>query len=111
MKPFHRIVRGPKKRGSSVHVFLGGASKYGKSHFPSDIFQQTQLPFEGGSYCAPAGYDRLLTVLYGDYRTLPPEEDRKCKQHAILVDLSRSWEHYEGYRDGMTFETYTRSIR
>lgn len=110
-KPFHRIVRGPKKTGQMVHVFLGGASKYGKSQFPTDIFTEAQLLFEGGSYFVPQAYDRLLTVLYGDYMTLPPMEERKCKQHAILVDLNKSWEHYEGYRDNMTFDTYTRSIR
>jgi lipopolysaccharide cholinephosphotransferase len=111
LKPFHRIVRGPEKTGAQVHVFLGGASKYGKSHFPANIFGQATLPFEGNSYFVPKDYDRLLTVLYGDYRTLPPPEERKCKQHAILVDLNNSWEHYEGYRDGMTFDTYSRSIR
>ena len=111
LKPFHRIVRGPKKMGKTVHVFLGGASKYGKSHFSADIFEKIRLPFEGDGYFAPAGYDRLLTVLYGDYMTLPPPEARTCKQHAILVDLNQSWEYYEGYRDGMIFDTYTRSIR
>ena len=112
MKPFHRIVRGPKKRGDTVHVFLGGASKYAKSRFPAAVFGTArELTFERGQYFVPEQYDRLLTVLYGDYRTLPPEEERKCKQHAILVDLTKSWEHYEGYRDGMRFDTYTRSIR
>jgi lipopolysaccharide cholinephosphotransferase len=111
MKPFHRIVRGPKKTGRTVHVFLGGASKYSKSRFPADIFGQEQLVFEGDAYFVPRDYDRLLTVLYGDYMVLPPPEERKCKQHAILVDLNQSWEHYEGYRDGMVFDTYTRSIR
>ena len=111
LKPFHRIVRGPKKTGKMVHVFLGGASKYGKSRFTAEIFGTQELQFEDGRYFVPRDYDRLLTVLYGDYMTLPPPEERKCKQHAILVDLTKSWEHYEGYRDGMKFETYTRSIR
>ena len=111
MKPFHRIVRGPKKTGKNVHVFLGGASRYGKSHFPAAVFGQAERSFAGGSYAVPQGYDCLLKVLYGDYMTLPPVEERKCKQHAILVDLNNSWEHYGNYRDEMTFDTYTRSIR
>ena len=56
-------------------------------------------------------YDSLLRHLYGDYRCLPSQEERTCKQHCILLDLHRSWESYEGYRDGMTFEDQARSIR
>jgi hypothetical protein len=50
-------------------------------------------------------------MLYGDYMTLPPEKERAVKQHALLVDLERSYETYAGYVDGMEFDTYTRSIR
>lgn len=112
MKPFHRLVCGPKKMGQTVHVFLGGASKFSKSQFPAKVFaQRKELLFENRNFFVPGDYAQVLTVLYGDYMKLPPPEERKCKQHAILVDLQNSWEHYEGYRDGMTFDTYTRSIR
>ena len=110
--PFYRIVRGPGKNPKFVHVFLGGASKFSKSQFPAAVFEgAVELPFENGQFFAPAACGQLLETLYGDYMTLPPVEERRCKQHAILVDLTKSWEHYEGYRDGMTFDTYTRSIR
>lgn len=110
--PFHRLVRGPKKTGTWLHCFLGGASKMSKSVFKSTYFAQTQrLTFRDGQFSAPGDYDGLLTVLYNDYMELPPVEARKCKQHAILVDLKQSYENYSTYRDGMTFETKTRSIR
>lgn len=110
--PFHRFVRGPKKTGYWLHCFLGGASKLSKSVFPSACFAECErLSFRDGQFSAPAGYDELLTVLYNEYMVLPPEEERKCKQHAILVDLKNSHEKYRNYRDGMTFETKTRSIR
>lgn len=109
---FHRIVRGPKKTGSYVHSFLGGASKFSRSVYPTDCFARTaQLPFEGGQFPGPAGYDALLTILYGDYMTIPSEEDRKCKVHTVLVDLKKSYDTYEGYRDGMEFDVQIRSIR
>ena len=94
-----------------VQSFLG-ASNYHKNIYPETIFRErTEALFEGEYYPIPKDYDQLLTILYNDYMTIPPEEDRKCKQHAILVDLNRSYEEYAHYRDGMKFETLTRSIR
>lgn len=111
-KFFRRIVRGPANKGKTLHCFLGGASKYKSSVFPAQ-WLETQLPlqFEDGQFPAPKGYDAVLKVLYGDYMELPPEGERKCKQHALLVDLARSYEQYSSYRDGVRFETLTRSIR
>lgn len=111
-KLFHRLVQGPKKTGKYLHCFLGGASKMSRSVFPAALLQETvQLTFEEGKFSAPVGYDELLQILYGDYMQLPPAEERKCKEHALLVDLTRSQEHYANYRDNMEFETVTRSIR
>lgn len=110
--PFLRIVKGPKKQTGYLHSFLGAASKFSRSVYPAACFEKTELlPFRDGLYPAPGDYDRLLTILYGDYMVLPPEEERKSKEHAFLVDLTCSWEQYKDYRDGMTFDTFTRSIR
>ena len=38
-------------------------------------------------------YDALLTEIYGDWRTLPPEEDRICHGD-IIVDLEKDWTYY-----------------
>ena len=111
-KLFHRIVAGPSEPGRYVHCFLGGARSFSKSVFPREWFDgKHTLSFEGACYQAPTGYGPLLQTLYGDYMTLPEEKDRRVKQHAILVDLNRSWEEYAHYRDGMRFDVYTRSIR
>lgn len=109
---FHRIVRGPAKTGTYVHGFLGGASKFSKSVYPAACFAGIeQSPFETGMYPIPAGYDELLKILYGDYMRIPSEEERKCKKHTVLVDLTKSWKHYEHYRDGMSFDIQIYSIR
>jgi len=111
-KIFHRIVRGPRKESPYVHSFLGGASKYSRSVYPSACFAGTKpLPLGQARYPAPVGAEELLGILYGDYMRIPSEEERGCKKHAILVDLTRDYRCYSGYRDGMTFETVTRSIR
>lgn len=109
---FHRFVCGPREKGTYLHCFLGGASKFSRSIFPAVCFEKTlQIPFEEGIFSVPEQYDTILKVLYGDYWVIPPKEDRKCKEHAILVDLTRSYEHYKNYRDGMKFHVHTRSIR
>ena len=111
-KIFWNFVKGPKKTGNFVHGFFGGASKYSKSVFSSKHFKNpVQLYFNDGEYSAPAEYDELLKNLYGDYMRIPSPEERKCKQHAFLVDLKKSYENYETYRDGMKFDVHTRSIR
>ena len=46
-----------------------------------DFRETTQLLFEGKYYPAPVGYDSVLSALYGDYMTLPPEE-KKVSHHA-----------------------------
>lgn len=109
--PFLRLVRKRRETGV-VHSFLGGSSSFSRSVYSKSLFQQRiEVPFEGGRFPVPSDYDRLLTILYGDYMRLPPPQQRLRKRHAILVDLDKSYEAYSDYRDGMVFEVHTRSIR
>ena len=111
-RPFLALTRGGSKNSGMVHSFLGAASGYEKNIYPKVYFEErTQGEFEGGTYPISAHYDPLLRTLYADYMRLPPPEERACKQHAILIDLNRSYEEYEHYRDAMTFDIHTRSIR
>ena len=112
LKPFVYLAKkGSKKRGL-VHTFLGGGRKYSKNIFARTyLAERTQGQFEGKTYPIPRDFDTLLTMLYGDYMTLPPEEERVIKQHAVLVDLENSYEKYIHYLDGVEFDIYTRSIR
>ena len=111
-QPFWRFAI--KGRGDShmVHSFFAAARSYKKNLYPRAWFaERCDGQFEEGMYPIPVAYDALLTALYGNYRQLPPPEERVCKQHALLVDTQQSYEAYQGYRDGMTFATHTRSIR
>ena len=48
-----------------------------------DYFELTKLEFEGNHFYGPKNYDAILTQLYGDYMTLPKEEDRQW--HAKVI--------------------------
>ncbi len=40
------------------------------------LFETVELPFEDRRYLAPAGYERILEIQYGDWRT-PPDPDNR----------------------------------
>lgn len=53
--------------------------------YPLDCISGTvRLPLRDRTFPCPAGYDTILTTLYGDYMTPPPENDR-VPIHATAV--------------------------
>lgn len=95
-----------------VHTFFAAGKSYEKNIFPrSWLTESADMPFEDSVFPVSRYYDALLTRLYGDYHQLPVPEDRKCKEHAAILDLEHSYEAYLETQKEMTFETYTRSIR
>ena len=45
------------------------------------------LPFEDTVLMAPAGYEHVLSCIYGDYMTLPPEEKRVPAHSSIEIEI------------------------
>lgn len=107
---FVKLEKGNDSR--MVHCFFGASSKYRKSVFPRQWFQDTVLlPFETGDFPVSAHYDKMLTVLYGNYMEPTPADERGRKIHAEIVDLDHSYETYIGVQEKMNFSEFTRSIR
>lgn len=112
LKLFWKIAKNGKSDSAELHSFLAAGRDYSKNVFPRELVTEIcEGEFEGGVFPIPARYDEWLSMLYGDYMTLPPPEQRQLKQHAILVDTEKSYTEYSDYRTGMEFEIYTRSIR
>ena len=113
MAPLNKLVRLEKKcHTRKVHTFFGAASRYEKNVFPRQWFTaRTIVNFEGKPVPVSACADEMLTLIYGDYRTLPPEEDRRCKVHGVIVDTERSYEAYLQQQKEMKVTEFARSIR
>ena len=112
-KILRKIVLLRKKENTQfVHAFFGSTRTDKKSVYRREwIATVENHQFRDSQFMVSSYYDALLTMMYGDYMTLPSEEERKCKVHAILVDTERNYTEYEHYRDGMKFDIFTRSIR
>lgn len=113
MAPFyHFCVHAGKEESDRVHIFFGAASKYEKSVFPrSWLTRSKPLPFEDAKFPVSVSCDNLLTVLYGDYRKIPSPKERKCKEHAAILDLEHNYTEHLKEQEAMQIDTYTRSIR
>lgn len=44
--------------------------------YDETLFEPIEMAFEDRSYLAPAGFERMLEIQYGDWRTPPAENDR-----------------------------------
>lgn len=75
------------------------------------LTESVELPFEDGVFPVTAHYDALLTQLYGNWHVLPSPSERRCKAHAAIIDLERSYTDYLAAQRAMRIDACTRSIR
>ena len=57
--------------------------------FRKELFNVINVDFEGRSFLAPGGYDEILTIIYGDYMKLPPEDQRVTTHSDFFVWKNR----------------------
>lgn len=68
-----------------------------RMRFPTEWFVQPEyMEFEGHAMPVPANVDEYLTISFGDYMQLPPEEDRVARHSAVFIDLENSYTKYKG---------------
>ncbi len=113
LKPMLRFAKRAKKSDSPmVHSFFAAASEYEKNVFPRQWFtEQKQMQFEDCTFPVSAHYHEMLTKIYGDYMSMPSEEERECKIHGVIVDLENSYECYIEEQKKMKITSYSKSIR
>ena len=55
-----------------------------------------KVEFEGHMLPIPVGYDGYLSMAFGDYMQLPPEEKQVCHHEYEFMDMENSYQNYRG---------------
>ena len=62
-----------------------------KQILPHDMMDDyIKLDFEDGQFSCMKGYEEYLTIKFGDYNKLPPEEERTWRHHPIILDFEHN---------------------
>ncbi|MBR0342877.1 MAG: LicD family protein [Oscillospiraceae bacterium] len=86
-----------KIKGCKYITEICAGPGYMKNKYPRKAFdKRLDVPFEGTSLPIPAGYDAYLRIAFGDYMTLPPENERVPSHDAILIDAENPYKLYKG---------------
>lgn len=64
--------------------------------YSQESFVPMMAEFEGRMVPIPSGYDELLTLHYGDYMTLPPEDKRHGYHTTVLFEPDTPYQQYRG---------------
>lgn len=69
-------------------AFENGTENYQDWCFDKVFFTNLRkIDFENYSFCGPEQYDKYLTIAYGDYMKLPPENERENRHLIDEVDF------------------------
>ncbi len=70
------------------YLYDGMGQNMARGAFPASWLNETvEAEFEGYLLPVPKAYDQYLTWLYGDYRTLPPLNERRAGHETVKVDF------------------------
>lgn len=65
--------------------------------YPKEIFEKAiRVSFDGEMISVPVGYEQYLSIAFGDYRKLPPVEERVSHHEYEVIDMDRSYKTYRG---------------
>ena len=93
-----QMTRYPIARCKKITELCSGP-RYMQLEYPKEAFLHTlRLPFEGHRLPVPAGYDTYLSMAFGNYMELPPEEERICHHEYEFMDLKTPYRAYRGIR-------------
>ena len=71
--------------------------KYMSLKYPKKVFEeQLFVPFETTEIPIPVDYETYLSMAFGNYMKMPPEDERNPKHKVVFLDLNTSYKEYKG---------------
>ncbi len=94
----YRYMAKYEGRQTPYKAILSCNPHYAKPRYPISVFGTTAtLPFEGKDFSVPQDCDTWLKLKYGNYQTLPPQNEQGNKlEHILKLDLEHSYLDYRG---------------
>lgn len=81
--------------GDYDYCYFLTKARFNQAVFPKEMFMvPVDMKFEHVRLFGPTDIKGYLESRFGDYMTLPPEEQRKAAQHAEIVDLDQDFSVY-----------------
>lgn len=78
---------------------LCAGPKYMRIEYPKEIFANSvEKEFEGYMMPVPVGYDTYLKMAFGDYMTVPPENNRNTCHDVYFYDFDSPYTKYKGIK-------------
>ncbi len=79
-----------ENRKKSQRVWIQDGQNYVKWNYPSDLLEHLiEHIFEDEKFLIPAQYDTWLKITYGDYRKLPPQDQRGDYHQIISINFGK----------------------
>lgn len=92
MRKVNDLIVQSRQKGGRWLLAASGVYSPEKELFEAVWFNHSVLlPFEGFEVNAPSNYVAYLTIHYGDYMQLPPEEKRVASHEKCFVDLQHGY--------------------
>ena len=83
-----QIIDGCKDMTCGYEYMSLAASENFKTFYPAEVIENlSTIKFEDETFSAVKDYDKMLTIQYGDYMKLPPEDQQVCKHDPEVLDF------------------------
>lgn len=83
-----------RQYGFETHNLLMPHNDRHKTFTHETLGAPTEYDFEGRKYFGVKDYDKYLTLIFGDYMTPPPPEQREVHHNLVCCDLEHSYKDY-----------------